>query len=79
MKKAEGGFGLIGMLLVLAIAAAITIMAMRNYYKKPAIDKETQKVMAEQGIDTTSHHSILDSVKKTLQNAKDSRQEEQAE
>ena len=70
MKKANNGFAYIELLVVLAIIAFIAIKLLNNYYKKPSIDKETQKVVSEQGIDTASPRSIVDSVKNTLQNAK---------
>ena len=70
MKKASNGFAYIELLVVLAIIAFIAIKLLNNYYKKPSIDKETQKVVSEQGIDTTSYGSIVGGVKNTLQNAK---------
>jgi len=70
VKKANNGFAYIELLVVLAIIAFIAIKLLNNYYKKPSIDKETQKVVSEQGIDTTSYSSIVGSVKNTLQNAK---------
>ena len=70
MKKANNGFAYIELLVVLAIIAFIAIKLLNNYYKKPSIDKETQKVVSEQGVDTTSYGSIVDGVKNTLQNAK---------
>jgi prepilin-type N-terminal cleavage/methylation domain-containing protein len=75
MKKADGGFALIELLVVLAIIMFIALKVLNTYYKKPPIDKGTQKVMSEQGIDTTSPGRIVDSVKKKLQTIKDDRQE----
>jgi len=68
VKKTGDGFAFMELLVVLAIAAFIILAVLRAYYKKPSADKGTQKFMAEQGIDTTHHRSILDSVKKTLHN-----------
>ena len=76
MKRANNGFAYIELLVVLVIIAFIAIWMLNNYYKKPSIDKETQKVVSEQGIDTTSYSSIVGSVKNTLQNAKDSHSED---
>lgn len=74
--RPEEGFALLELLLAAAIIAVIVLVMLHNYYKKPSIDTETQKVISEQGIDTTSRRSIVDSVKTKLQNIKDDRQEE---
>ena len=71
IKKTGNGFAYIELLVVLVIIAFIFIKVLNNYYKKPSIDKETQKVVSEQGIDTTSYSSIVGSVKNTLQRVKD--------
>lgn len=76
MKKTDNGSMLIELLLVLAIIAFIVLKVLNNYYKKPFINKETQKVMSEQGIDTASYGSIKYSVKNKLQNIKGNHQEE---
>jgi len=76
MKKTDNGSMLIELLLVLAIIAFIVLKVLNNYYKKPSINKETQKIMSEQGIDTASYGSIKDSVKNKLQNIKDNYREE---
>ena len=52
------------LLLVLAIIMFITFKVFNLYFKKPALNEETQKVITEQGIDTTSLESIADSTKK---------------
>lgn len=79
MKKTGHGFALIELLAVLAITLFIIFKVMNYYYRKPSVDKKTQKVLSEQGIDTTSPGSIVGSVKKKLQNIKDDRREEPAE
>jgi len=60
------GFALLEILLVLLVIA-ILYVAMTMYYKKPMPDKESQKLLSSQGIDTTSYKTILDSTKKKLQ------------
>jgi len=66
----------IELLLVLAIIAFIAIKVLNNYYKRPSMNKETQKVMSEQGINTASYISIKDSVKNKLKNIQAKRNEE---
>lgn len=75
MKKTSYGFAFIELLVVLAIIAFIAVKVLNNYYKKPLVDKETRKVVSEQGIDTSNPNAIVDSVKKKLQNIKDAHQE----
>lgn len=57
----------IELLLVLAIVMFIAFKVFNLYFKKPILDKETERVMSTQGIDTTSSQSIVDSTKKKLQ------------
>ncbi|MFH1359540.1 MAG: hypothetical protein ABIJ41_00690 [Candidatus Omnitrophota bacterium] len=60
----EKGFAsLIGMLLAIAIVAFLAYKAITTYYQKPSADQETQKTMKEQGIDTSTYRSALDSAK----------------
>jgi len=77
MRKTNDGFGLIELLAALAIVALIVFLVMKNYYRKPFVDKETQKAVSEQGIDTTSYGTVKDSLKKQLLNIKDRQQERQ--
>lgn len=74
--RPDEGFALLELLLVLAIIAFIIFKVMNYYYKKPPIDKETQKVVSEQGIDTSNPVSIVESVKKKLQHINDDRQDQ---
>ena len=70
MKRTGHGFALIELLVALAIIAFIITKMMNYYYKKPVMDKDTQKIISGQGIDASSPVSIVDSVKKKLQNIK---------
>ena len=76
MKQIKTGFMLIELLLVLAIIMFITFKAFKLYFMKPSLDKETQKVISGQGIDTTSYQSLIDSSKKKLQNIQDKHMQE---
>jgi len=67
MRQIKAGFMLIELLLVLAIIMFIAFKVFKLYFKKPALDKETQRAISEQGIDTASPNSIIDSTQKKLQ------------
>ena len=75
MRKLKAGFMFIELLLVLAIIMFIAFKVFKLYFKNPSVDKETQGVMSEQGIDTTSSRSIIDSTKKRLQDIQGQRTE----
>ncbi|MDP2938591.1 MAG: hypothetical protein Q8O13_00690 [Candidatus Omnitrophota bacterium] len=71
MRKIKTGFMFIELLLVLAIIMFIAFKVFKLYFKNPSLNKETQKVISEQGINTTSYKSIIDSTKKKLQGIQD--------
>ena len=76
MKKIKTGFMLIELLVVLAIIMFIASKVFKSYFIKPSLDKETQKVISEQDIDTTSYQSLIDSSKKKLQDIQDQHMKE---
>ena len=76
MKKIKTGFMLIELLVVLAIIMFIASKVFKSYFMKPTLDKETQKVISEQGTDTTSYQSVIDSSKKKLQDIQDKHMKE---
>ena len=54
-KRGQEGFvSLLGLLLVLVIIGIIFYKAYGIYFGKPAVDKETKKILSNEGIDTTS-------------------------
>ena len=66
MRKVKAGFGFIEILLVLVIIAFIAFKVFNVYFKKTSLDKETQKILSEQGIDTKSYKSTIDSTRDKL-------------
>ncbi|MCQ9208926.1 MAG: hypothetical protein NG712_06085 [Omnitrophica bacterium] len=65
--QSKGGFfTLMGLLLTLAIIGAIWYMA-DAYSRKPSVDKETEKLLLEQDINTSSRQTTLDSIRKKIQ------------
>ena len=67
MKKIKTGFMLIELIVVLAIVMFIAFKMWEAYSKKPVLSKETEKVMTEQGIDTTNYKTISDSIKNKVE------------
>ena len=66
-KAAIKGFALIEIILVLAIICFIIYKTVNYYSKKPKIDKETEKLLLEQGIDTTNYQSTVDTVRSKIE------------
>lgn len=63
----EGGFfTLLGLLLAIVIIFILCYIALRVYFKKPPLDKESEKLLSEQGIETSSYQAILDNARKKI-------------
>ena len=71
MSKNKSGFMLLELLAVLAIIMFIAFKVFNLYFKQPSINKEMQKIIAEQGIDATSHKSTIDSTRAKFQDIQD--------
>ena len=71
MRKIKAGFMFLELLLVLAIIIFVGFKVFKLYSKNYSINQETQKVTSEQGIDTASHRSTLDSARDKLQDLQD--------
>lgn len=73
------GASFIELLLAAGIVIFLYYIATKVYIKNPSLNKDTQKVLTEQGIDTSGGKSTLDSVtdkineinKKQLERAKE--------
>jgi hypothetical protein len=55
----------------LAIIMFIAYKVLSLHPIKPSLDKETQKAISEQGIDTTSYKSTIDTVRNKLRDIQD--------
>jgi len=66
-KAAIKGFALIEIIIVLAIICFIIFKMVDYYSKKPKINKETEKLLLEQGIDTTNYKSTVDTVRSKIE------------
>jgi uncharacterized protein YpmS len=73
MRKNKAGFGFIEILLALVIVMFVVFTAFKMYFKKTSLDKETQKIISEQGIDTTSYKSTIDSTREKLKEIQSNR------
>jgi len=60
---------LLGLLITVAIICILAFTAFKFYFKKPILDKLSEKFVQEQNINTTSYQSILSSTKDKLQKA----------
>ncbi len=60
--RGKKGASFIELLLALGIVIFLYYFATKLYIKKPSLDKNTQKALTEQGIDTSSEKSTLESV-----------------
>jgi len=62
VKNYDSGFAsLIGLLITLALMCLLVYIAFNTYFKTPVTDKETKKSLSQQGIDSSSYKTILDS------------------
>lgn len=66
MNKHKRGFMFIEPLLVVAIIMFVLFQLFKIYFK-PAINKDAQKFITEQGVDATNYKTITDTAKKQIQ------------
>jgi len=76
-KRSRTGFGLIELVLVLLTIILLYYLSAKFYFKRPSLNKEVEKTLVQQGIDTTNYKTILDSTKAKLNNIQ-KQQEERA-
>jgi competence protein ComGC len=63
MKDTGKAFAFLEILLVLMVISFLVYIALKTYFKKLTMDKDTEKFLSEQGVDTRNQKAILDSVK----------------
>ena len=61
----KGFMGMIGLLLTAVIVCFLAYISFTQYFGKPSehMDKPTQKMAADAGIDTSSQQAVLESTK----------------
>ena len=72
-KKGNAGFGFIEILLVLVIVSFIFYKLINVYFRQAPVNKETQKALSEQGINSANYKSITDTTRKKLQDIQNQR------
>jgi hypothetical protein len=78
MRAARTGFMFLELLLAAAVVMFLAFAVFKLYFKQPYtnINKETQKVILEQGIDTTSYKSTVDSTRSKIEDIQNKHFEE---
>lgn len=62
----DRGFGLIGLILAVAIVCFMVFFVLKTYVHNPVVDERTQKALSEQGIDASSQRAVLDSTREKM-------------
>jgi hypothetical protein len=62
-KERAGVLLILELLLSLAVVLFLYQKVAEHYFKKPLLDKPTEKALNEQGIDTANYRSVIDSTK----------------
>lgn len=68
IHQARGGFvALLELLLVLIIVLFLVYKGINTYFRKPALNRTTEKEFSEQGINTTSYQSMISGTKEKIE------------
>jgi ABC-type phosphate transport system permease subunit len=68
INEAKGSFfALLELLLVLIIVLFLAYKGLNTYFKKPVLDRTTEKEFSEQGINTTSYQSVISGTKEKIE------------
>lgn len=65
-KEYSNSFAFLELIIVLAIILVIFSLMSKMFLKKSTINKETEKALSGQGIDTSNYNTIVDSTKNKL-------------
>jgi hypothetical protein len=76
VKNDRGFVMLLELLAVLAIIGILVYFMMKRVSAPPRMDKETQKAVTEQGVDTSNYRSIVDTTRSTLKGATEKEQQQ---
>lgn len=58
---------LLELVLALGIVLFLAYKAYNAYFKKPAMDKDTEQALSQQGIDTSNYSTIVNSARRQVQ------------
>jgi uncharacterized protein YpmS len=76
VREVKAGFMFLELLLAAIVVMFLAFAVFKLYFKQPQINQETQKVVAEQGIDTTSYKSTVESVRSRVEDIQNKHFEE---
>jgi hypothetical protein len=76
MREAKTGFMFLELILAVAAVMFLAFAVFKLYFKQPYINKETQKVISEQDIDTTSYKTTIDSTRSKIEDIQNKHFEE---
>lgn len=65
----KGYLSFLGLLVTVAIICILAFTAYKSYFKKPVLDRLSEKFLQEQNINTTNYQSMLSDVKDKLKDA----------
>ena len=79
LRNQKGFVSLLGLLFAIAIICFVAYKIYNVYLSKPTTDKETQKALKEQGMDTSTQQGAYDSAKEKIRDVKKIMQQEGAD
>ena len=67
MRDEKGFVSLIGMLIALCVVCYLCFIVFKTYFKNPALEQAVEETHSERVIDTSNHHSIVESSKAVVE------------
>lgn len=79
MKGKKGFLTILGTLITIAIICALCYFVLNTFVKSPVADKEINKALSHEGIDTSNYRTVLDSTKTTIKDIQKQQADRQEE
>jgi competence protein ComGC len=76
LRNNSGFLGLLELLAVLAIIGIMVYFMLKRFTAAPVMDKDTRQAISEQGIDTTTYRSVVDTTRSTLKDMTEKQQQQ---
>lgn len=67
LRDNKGFATILGIILALAIISFLLFIMLNTFFKKPTVDKQTDRALKEQGVDTSNYQTIKDTTRKNLE------------